>query len=223
MKPKWMFFCFAVSFGFISCQFCSCNTSTDARGVSDTSTATNAGKDKKDDCQHTVAAAFMTPADLQTVLDLAPANQAGKKKAFIQFKTDDDKVFYPIMYVGFTKPYTNVSRYLKTVPNWPFVPTTPYILGNLEWKFPPGFTPDPKVQAYYIYPKMNEDEEADEEKTYVIYDPIPIPFTFQFKDSTYTLDTTFFKKLPDDKRKELIHHVITLAGIGSVNPIPPKQ
>ncbi len=60
----------------------------------------------------------------------------------------------------------------------PLLPPKPYILGNLEWKFPAGFTPNISLQYYCLLPTMDPDD------VHVTYTYVEIPSTFNYKDTS---------------------------------------
>jgi hypothetical protein len=160
-------------------------------------------------CFNSVLPVIITPSDLQTV-----ANTPNFKKVYIQFKTENDHDFYASAYTGIY-PYNNVSNYFHPLhPSSPFRPNKPYILGNLEWKFSPSL-PDMSLQYYCLLPAMDNDN------IHVTYTYIEIPTHFQFKDSSYNVDSSFIVNANNEQIDSLAAYAVTKNG--SINPIPPKQ
>jgi hypothetical protein len=169
-------------------------------------------QNKLSDCKNGILSATITPSDLQAIKDMP-----GLKKIYLQFKTNDDKNFYPAAYTK-QYPFADVSSNFHTnILQPPFYPNKPYILGNVEWKLK-NFSINMSAQLYAIFPAMDDDN------IHVTYNYLVIPYQFSYKDSTYNLDSTFFSAsgFTEAKRAELLEYVATTA-TKSINPVPPKQ
>lgn len=168
-------------------------------------------------CHNIILAALIKPGDLKTVLATGDIN-----KIYLQFKTSDDHNFYPAAFVHTTTPtpYSDVSSYFKPFNRISvFLPTKPYILGNLEWSFSTGFQPDMTLSYYCIYPVMSDDN------VHVSYTYIPIPSTFIYKDSTINVDTAFISHAQQPQTDSLVAYSlqVNFASGNAINPIPPKK
>jgi len=170
-------------------------------------------KNELSDCKNGILSTTITPSDLQAIKSRPDAH-----KIYFQFRTDNDKSFYPIAYTE-KRPFEDVSSSFHTNMSQPaFYPTKPFILGNVEWKLK-NFSIDMSAQLYALFPGMDDDN------IHVTYNYLVIPYTFTYKESTYTLDSTFFKdstSFTEAKRTELLQYVATTA-TRAINPVPPKQ
>ena len=167
-------------------------------------------------CSNQVWAALITPGDLNAII-----SGSGFKKIYMQFKTTDDKHFYPAAYSDNNIiPFADESS--KIIPFGlasPLLPAKPYIFGNLEWKFSTGFTPNMSLQYYCLLPAMDADG------MHVTYTYIEVPSSFHYNDSTYSVDTAFVAhsdKQRLDSLKSYAIKVVTGSG-ASLNPCPPNK
>lgn len=166
-------------------------------------------------CTNQVMAALITPANLQTIL-----NTPGFTKIYLQFKTADDRNFFPAEYAG---PYPYIDKSGLFSPfnlTTPFSPSKPYIFGTLKWEFSHDFTPDMSKQYYLLLPAIDPDG------VHVTYSYTTIPYAFNFKDTSLTItDTLSLKNLSREQLDTLTAQslsITTTSGTSKLNPCPPK-